>query len=460
MKMELFSSVLNLDRWEQRSEKASTSAKDQQRELDIMSGTAAGIEVQIFQLKEMIEKLKSRSDEWTRDREDKLRDAAAQYEAAKAEFEKVENERGQADLSYDSAMTELRALNRGLQQLNEYLALARKDQVKHLAQVKADQVQVKRMQDHLDNIQEGNCPTCGQEIAAIALEKHCKEIQAEIAKLKKTQVPKSVVSQIVDLEAQIADASQQQSQFQDKADKAKDRLDFYQREASRLETILRVAQSAKAEYEVEANPYREQLEQLKRKNSALGVQKKDIDQKMIVKARQIERAKLWIKGFKDIRLNIIEEVTQELELATNAMLDEVGLPDWQVKYVIEQETKSGTIKRGLDVIVLSPYNRRSVRWETWSGGEGQRLRLIGALALSEVLLNHAGVDPSLEILDEPTRHLSSEGVRDLCDFLSARAQQLDRAIFYCDHQSVQSTRFSSVTTVTKKAFGSLIEQQS
>ena len=64
---------------------------------------------------------------------------------------------------------------------------------------------------------------------------------------------------------------------------------------------------------------------------------------------------------------------------------------------------------------------------------------------------------SLEILDEPTRGLSDEGVVDLCEFLADRAKQLDRAVIYVDHMSVESSRFTSVLTVVKTAKGSQIE---
>src|SRR4029077_19584673 len=122
------------------------------------------------------------------------------------------------------------------------------------------------------------------------------------------------------------------------------------------------------------------------------------------------------------QLYVITEVLQELEFVSNAMLADVGLEDWQIKFSIEKETQAGTLQSGLHVTILSPSNDKPVRWKCWSGGEGQRLRLVGALALSDVLLNHAGITTNLEVLDEPTSHLSQEGVRDLLPFLAERAR--------------------------------------
>jgi len=120
-------------------------------------------------------------------------------------------------------------------------------------------------------------------------------------------------------------------------------------------------------------------------------QEEEIGREMDKISRRVERTKLWVKYFKDIQLYIIEDVLHELELVSNAMLPEIGLEDWSIAYAIERETKSGTTQRGLNVTINSPANKGAVKWNAWSGGEGQRLRIVGALALSEVLLNHADV---------------------------------------------------------------------
>jgi DNA repair exonuclease SbcCD ATPase subunit len=205
--------------------------------------------------------------------------------------------------------------------------------------------------------------------------------------------------------------------------------------------------------DAEVNPYIAQIKDIKEHatnvDTALKLGKTEVEKL----GRKIVRAQFWVKGFKDVRLYIIEEVLQELELATNAALEDVGLLGWEVKYDIEKETKSGTIQRGLNVTILRPGLKERVRWESWSGGEGQRLRVVGALSLSEVLLDHAGVRTSLEVLDEPAHFMAPDGVRDLTDYLAWRAQGLERSTFYIDHMSIDSARFTSVMTVTKTKDG-------
>lgn len=101
--------------------------------------------------------------------------------------------------------------------------------------------------------------------------------------------------------------------------------------------------------------------------------------------------------------------------------------------------------------ILKPDLAKAVRWESWSGGEGQRLRIVGAIALSQVLLRRAGIECDLLILDEPTRHLSREGVRDVVDYLIDLGR--DRQVFYCDHTAIENARFASTITVTRSHKG-------
>jgi len=98
-----------------------------------------------------------------------------------------------------------------------------------------------------------------------------------------------------------------------------------------------------------------------------------------------------------------------------------------------------------------------VRWENWSGGENQRLRLIGSLALSDVLLARAGIETNLETLDEPAVYWSSEGIQELCAFLAERAKVRGKTIFYIEHNTVQSHYFEEVIRVVKDKKGAYIE---
>jgi DNA repair exonuclease SbcCD ATPase subunit len=245
--------------------------------------------------------------------------------------------------------------------------------------------------------------------------------------------------------------------FRKASDDARDNLDAATKRVAELKGQVQGLREQLAQKDEETNPHRMTLRDLRKKQKSLAADIEDCaKEKQSVELRQ-QRAKFWTKGFKDIRLFVLEEIIEELELNTNAMLDEAGLVGWNVRYELERETARGTVQRGLQILVSSPDSEGMVKWESWSGGEAQRLRIVGALALSETLLNHAGIEISMEVLDEPTQHLSPEGVADLCEYLSDRARRLHRQVFYIDHASIESTAFASVTTIRRDAGGSNID---
>jgi hypothetical protein len=220
-----------------------------------------------------------------------------------------------------------------------------------------------------------------------------------------------------------------------------------------LKTKLRLFTEQTKAQENEGNPFTEGAQKLRRQVAQVeaGITAKQHEQ--AENAKQFEIVTFWAKGFRDVQLFIIEEVLSEIEAVCNTMLPDVGLDGWEMRFAVERETAKGTTHRGLNVSVLSPHNAKPVKWECWGGGVGQRQRVIATLALSEVLLASAGIETSMEVLDEPTTHMSNEGTEDLCGFLAERALALGRATWWVDHQVVESTRFANVVTVVKDREG-------
>jgi DNA repair exonuclease SbcCD ATPase subunit len=163
-----------------------------------------------------------------------------------------------------------------------------------------------------------------------------------------------------------------------------------------------------------------------------------------------------VKGFKQVRLYLLQEVLEELQGVTQTLLPQIGLDDWLCEFAMERETQAGKVSPGLNVNIFKPGSDVQVKWESWSGGEGQRLRLIGAIALSQVLLRRAGVECDMLILDEPTRHLSPEGVAETIDFLIDLG--VDHQVLYVDHQAIESRRFASTLIVRRDENGAKISR--
>jgi DNA repair exonuclease SbcCD ATPase subunit len=173
-----------------------------------------------------------------------------------------------------------------------------------------------------------------------------------------------------------------------------------------------------------------------------------------------EAISFWIKGFKRLRLFIIEQAFNALEIEVNNSLAQLGLPDWQVTFDIERENKKGGITKGFVVFIKSPHNAFPVRWENWSGGETQRLQLAGDLGLSNLIMTQAGLHNTIEFYDEPSTHLSHEGMLDLAAMLHERALAERKQIWIVDHTAVTNFgKFKGTITAIKDSNGSSVRYE-
>jgi DNA repair exonuclease SbcCD ATPase subunit len=162
----------------------------------------------------------------------------------------------------------------------------------------------------------------------------------------------------------------------------------------------------------------------------------------------------WVKWFKEIRLSRISTALTQLEIEVNSCLSSLGLPDWELRFDVDRETKSGTVQRGFTVTVLSPHNEAPVPWEAWSGGESQRLRCAASMGLANLIRAQTGATLNLEVWDEPTQWMSGQGVADLLDALATRAKEEKRQIWVVDHRTLGYAGFDGKAGVVKGTRGS------
>jgi len=459
-KLRVFSEVLQLDRWEVRSEHAGAKVRELEREQDQIDGELRGAESQMTELVRTLTEAKQSSESWESTRQDTLRNLDKIVVQTRAKMEQADTALGTADLKQDSAGTEAKQLAKDVQRLEdtfreaETAVRARQGERQHQEIIKS---QAER--DLHDLSTSKTCPTCGQPIKKSNVTEHQFAMQTKIAtatsKLAKLPITPLVTEAETHKKA-LAIAVKTKREFEAKEDEARDAVDRLRRTAVEAKGNYTQAVERRKVAEAESNPHREIVSKMRKRVTEAEEASVKLTNEMKIVTREIELHRFWVRGFKDVRLHVIDEVLQELEIVTNELLSEVGMGEWIVTYDTERETKKGTTQRGLDVSVLGPGNKAPVKWESWSGGEGQRLRVVGALALSEVLLNHAGVVPSLELLDEPSRGLSSEGVHDLIEMLASRAKSLSKNIFYVDHMARETTKFVSVITVVKDKAGSHI----
>lgn len=459
-KMALFVDAMQLGKWDDRSKAAGARAVELTMAATSIEGEIAGLATSLEGLESYMRSEQRKAAEWDSARQQAIKEAKDSLDALNKVHTSAQRARDKADLELEAAETERRHYERKIPAAEE--ALLKADQALQAERLRIDQARaaLKLVRSELEEIGEGDkCKTCGQSLTGTNLAKHRAALQRQANVLKGTTrdgVRSSIASKAEAADVQVRHVRQMQRKFQEQAIEARDRLESKERLYAEAQAQILAATKAVQDHEGEANPHFATVTTLRKRIRAQQANIDDAkDELKGIRLKQ-QRAQFWVKGFKDVRLYVLEEVLQELELTTNAMLDDAGLVDWRVSFQLEREGAKGSVF-GLSVMIESPQSAGRVKWESWSGGQAQRLRLVSALALKEVLLNRAGVEPVLEIIDEPTRGLSAEGVEDLVAYLQQRAERLDLPVFLIDHAARESHRFASSTTVVLDATGSHLQ---
>jgi DNA repair exonuclease SbcCD ATPase subunit len=459
-KLKLFSEVLDLNRWEQRSNHASELVKNLEREILLAESEVASLENAQSQALADLNALKQQSSQWEQQRAEQLSNAESKKSDLQKQIDSVMAERDTADLQYDRALTELKALKPAFDKLNAQekpLAIESANLFRDLIEAKQKK---QRLEGMLIRVVDEHCPTCLQPIKA----KQKKDLEDTINEQLDNLNIQKMETQIANIKRRydkilkvLQIQEEAKEQFEHDAEEARDILDRLHPKIANWQAEIKALDKAASENAEQDNPYQTQIQTLRRRKDQNKASIEQAKKTIATKTEYCERARFWVKGFKDIKLLQVEEILQELEITTNSMCEEFGLLNWQVKYDIERETKSKTIARGLNITILTPHNKNAVKWESWSGGEAQRLRLIGTLALGSVLLNHVGISTNLSVFDEPTESLSREGVQDLVELLSNYAKDTKKNVWMIDHHLIESSHFIQTITVTKDKNGSIIK---
>lgn len=453
-KMSVLSEALSLDKWEERSKRAKQHADGYGVNEIEMNAQLRSLESTREQINGSIETIRAKSSDWESERALRVDRRDGEIKRLTAACERVDKERGVFDLKYDSTETELRASEKQLSTLMSETAELKGKEAAAAATASALRAQVRELEKSLEE-KATVCPTCGQSLKGqAAIREHHDVVKGRLveaqSKLRKSLAALEDCEKACSAMREKANKVRKEvSQFLDKSNNAQDGLTRKTRELADLKGELKALRNQ--EQEQGENPFDDMLVRARKQLKATKGLIAESEKLLVIIGRKQVRASYWVKGFKQVRLYLLSEALDELEGVTAALLSAVGLEAWSIRYEIERETKAGAISSGLSVSILKPNMTKAVKWESWSGGEAQRLRLVASMALSEMLLRRAGIECDTIILDEPTQHLSPEGVRDTVDLLIERASNMQ--IFYIDHTAQQSKRFASTIMVTKRETG-------
>lgn len=472
-KAKIFSSIMDLDHWLEKSQAAADKTSSFQKDIDMENVMLARKQAEADTLKAL-----DYSDDiknFEEDRKEKL----AEMQVSLAEVEKgiqdiakdVKSKEEAFVLAEEALATKQESLT-----LNEDDSIAkdlrkvRDDHFSCQSEIRVTESSLKKAEDKLEDMQNADdlCPECGQKVTKKhlksqedQLKEECKELGRRLDEL---ETRKAVLSeQLAGLESKESERRQQANNisqtlhpFREAVSDAKISLQeavIAGKSANRKKVSL---ENDMASLKEEPNPFTKKQQEAQEKLGQVQIAIAKQEDAIADLEEQRELHKFWIKGFKDIRTLMISEALLQFELEVNNALDSLGLLGWEIKFSPETETKSGTIRKEFGVFIKSPSNAEAVSWDSWSGGESQRLRVAGTLGLMNLILTRKGMQSFTEFWDEPSSHLSAEGQMDIIETLKQRAKDHKKNIWLVDHNSFNHGSFQRVVTVEKSDSGSRV----
>lgn len=456
-KLNLFSKILDLDMWMDASKRATAALKKCDDHLRQLEQDKAAADARISTLEEQAVILKAKKKEFDEELEEKIwrceqvnkTDKGACSELKKGMVRsakvtaKIRREHEKTVRKVEGLEVEVRSLRRETpEKRREYdrILMSLEELEKRLIVAKESR----------------KCPACNQLIPKAKRDKLIKALEQEIELGRTHQVdtdPREAERMLEEKEKTLTESDKHEREVRERLAKAK--REESEQESSFREITRRVESREETirQLKEDGNPYDDDLKQHNEKIEEARSEVKRVTDELREERTVLDALSYWPKGFKDVRLWIIERALLDLEVAVNNSLVELGMPDWRVSFDVERETKAGTVSRGFTVLIHPPTGD-PLPWESWSGGETQRLRIAGAAALADLIAARTGTSWGLEVWDEPTAHLSDEGVEDLLAWFAGRAET--RQIWLVDHRALDAGTFAGEVRIVKTAEGSQI----
>lgn len=316
----------------------------------------------------------------------------------------------------------------------------------------------------------GDCPTCLQTIG----EQHKESVKAE--NLKQLTHDQSVKKAIEDNEANLQQALGLLVHENDENTQLLNELKNKQLEASKVSAANEMNQKWKKDLEDklavpepknpfdsyfdsidsqilllnnQENPYENQTAELKQKCSDLLNEINSLTTEILTEQKQVASLEFWQSQFPKIRIAVLDEVTQELELHFNQALANLGLMDWHATIQSSKQLKDTRVKAELTITLFHNGVERSL--ESLSGGERQRIRIASAVGVSDLIKDRLGVDWALQMWDEPSLGLSEEGISSMLEFFEGLSQS--QQIIIADHRILDRNCFGTILNIVKDHTG-------
>lgn len=457
-KATLLTEALGLDVWLTRSQRAGQRA-------EAMTSAIISAEKEEARLAGLLEahdeQAAAASEQWVRERDRRLDLVCRQHGELAGRHATVMGLRGEANDRLRLAEGKLLEARAVLDELGAQYDARRADLHRPTARLGNLDAQGEHLFHVLEKMKHATtCEVCGQGVSQAQVAKRTREIEAELFELdgqrdEAVNEIKAVEEDLRRVDVGLKEADDLFKDWKQTTDHRRLDLADLDRQLARLDQDLDRLEDEAEELDRQEEPRREADVSRQARQAELEATREKL-------ARLYEEQALyrnWARWFKEIRLELLDEALVQLEIETNSALEELGLPDWEVKFSSDRESAKGITSKGFSVGIISPGNDKPIQWEAWSGGESQRLRLAGEMGLRDLIRDRMGASINLEVWDEPTEGLSPAGVVDLMACLRSRAKRTGRQIWLVDHHVMGASSFDGLLFITRTTTGSKFEWQ-
>jgi len=314
-----------------------------------------------------------------------------------------------------------------------------------VVKVHSCEAEVERLKKDLETFKDGFCPLCKSPVpedselirslkkslsSAISnLRNYSNELEKVEEDLIRLRAEFDSVSRKID---RLVDYKSQIDQLQGRIDQFKVLIQSWKEELENLKEELVKVEQAENPYELLEKERLSKLRKAQVKLSKLSSKRDEV-------SAERETYSFWTTGFRQVKMLMLNDLLRSYEKQFDMFLNLFTSGNAGVKVNFTDT--------GIDFIFL--YKGREVRFDSYSSGMKQLLRLSSAFALQNLLHARTGVPLTLLILDEPCVNLSYRERHRVVDYLMQLKDT--RQIFLVDHAiDVQERQFDKVLIVEKE----------
>lgn len=452
-KKEILTDILDLKYLDDAQDKAKKELKKIERDIEDNNLKISMLERQIEDIKSEQDLYSKKKTNWEKENLEKQSILANKIENLKDIQDKLEEKR----IDEKEIVNNNKELNEKLQKINSYqekknIFIEKKAQyVSKINSIKEKIQDIQKNAEKMQNIGEGECPKCFQNVNVEHIANLIEEKQINISKLNKDLQPREEkLDKIKNNLKKINQILDKKSLFEEKLKKNERKLkenSSIDSEYKELQYKIDSKQETLSNLKKETNPYTDSEKKFKEKINKIN---KECD---IIKIKTKENNDLkryydfWKDAFsnKGIKSFIFDGIVEELNDRIEFYLDE--LFDGQLKVMLDTETKNTKKEIQQKLSTSIQYNNENVSFESLSGGEKRSVVLATDLALSDIVSQYNQNTIDLLILDEVTDFLDDTGKERFLNLL----QKIDKnSIFLISHDKTFQQKFNNVVDVVKE----------